>query len=329
MSIYSHNLSDYNISFNNLSDTLVCILDYNNNIWKSSITINDLHSGMLTTTKLMNLIKLNSQKIQPNYSINIEFTENKITSVNYLIMNISYSNEFIEFDEKIYFHQTTTFDESKQLQIIQQQKIQISNLIEIITKLENKIDEIENNQYMNLFGYIMSEKFYFLTLKEQIEKSKINTHNNSLHYISINVPKNIEHITIEITSNKHNHVDGFGAMGMYQHTTMEVKIMIKNFSFMECDIGNNVIGQFNGSCEQDIQEIKITDALENFGSLLKFVNLKKMIIECSGNTYNEYIIKAIVKFLEINILKKNVKIESNSNQLYNEFIQKGYIIKIT
>ena len=154
--MYSINLSGCGIDFNNLTDSLECVLDYNGIIWKSKITQSDLNSGMINLLKLMNLIKMNIPDVKPGYAIKLEFVENQRTNTNYLVMNIGYSNELIEFEEKIYFRQANIVDETLknqqiiQSQIIQSQKIsqqqkQIDDLTLVIRRLEQKINELEFN----------------------------------------------------------------------------------------------------------------------------------------------------------------------------------------
>lgn len=140
METYSSNLLDYSIRLNNLNDYLICELDYNGIGWRSKITPNDLTSNMINLQKLMTIIKSNKEKIQPNYDINFDLIANPRTNSSHLIMEIKFSNEFIDFKEKIIFTQSNTIDEAKEEKLNQ---MIISQKREI-DMMKIKIEELEN-----------------------------------------------------------------------------------------------------------------------------------------------------------------------------------------
>lgn len=319
--MYSTNLTDYKINFNNLTDSLECVLNHNGIIWKSKITQSDLNSGMISLSKLMNLVKMNIPEVKPDYVIKLELVENQRTNTNYLVMNIGYSNELIEFEEKIYFRQANTIEEAhRNQQIIQEQKIsqqqkQIDDLVLIIKRLEQKINELEDNQYITIFmTSIMRSR-----IPHPHTYCLVNNRGNKVYgekVYSFDVPKNVNFVEIEIFK-------------CQVQTPLEYQyiIKIKKFSFMDGDFQNLIIGFLNSNHGYDKFEIVPNTELER---ILKFINLKKIIIffKCADNMYNQpmvqQIAKSIVNFLETHLLKKFISIEINHNQLFNELKTKNY-----
>jgi hypothetical protein len=176
-------LSDYNISLNNLNDTLVCILEYSNYIYESRISQSELKSGLVTLQKLQNIIRSNSKVIQPHYVINIESTRNNQTCSNHLIMHISYSSDFFDFEETIFFKEKSALVQTdneiarlNQIIIEQQQKINIiEQRLSNIESLESRLNELEYNKliYPNIEGTTfygpISRNGHILTLSDDYD----------------------------------------------------------------------------------------------------------------------------------------------------------------
>jgi hypothetical protein len=217
--LYSPYLPDYMILFNNLADKLICTLDFNGNLWESKITQNDLTSQMINLTKLTNIIKQNSQKVSPNYLIQLELVPSHQTNSHNLILQIKYSYEFIEWEEKIIFKQKNTLDEAtqsnqnailsrqqKQIDVLvetnSRQQKQIDMLLEVIGDLKNKINELEEtNQFYTMYDdWNQGIHRQILINGKTIKGTSVNV-NGTNSYIPINLPKNIQCVNIIINSN--------------------------------------------------------------------------------------------------------------------------------
>lgn len=145
----------YSITIENYQTSLYCILIFDEKKYEARITIDDLKSGVVSINKLQNILKLNSQIVHPNYTIEFESKINNSNLVNYLILKIIYSDDFIDWDEKIYFTQSDDLkresDNIRELKYcVESQQVQINNLKHINSKYEslihnltNRIDELE------------------------------------------------------------------------------------------------------------------------------------------------------------------------------------------
>lgn len=162
--------------------------------------------------------------------------------------------------------------------------------------MEQKIDELEDNQYMTMYGYIYDNEL--MNIWSYSIGTGFHRHKN-IYYC--NVPKNVDFAEIEIKSN----VLSYGVSTL---------ITLKKFSFMDCDFSQchcGKIASLSSECGHDKYEMKhmYNKQLER---ILKFINLKKIIINCEGNMYNQPVVQSIVNFLESHLLKKSIPIEINN-----------------
>lgn len=106
--LYSINLHDYVVSFENLdSNSVVCVLDYNGHLWESILTPDILTSNAINLNRLVNIIKLNSINSLPNYSIELQYNQKNKKSPN-LLMVLRYSADYVDWTELIIFVQKST-----------------------------------------------------------------------------------------------------------------------------------------------------------------------------------------------------------------------------
>lgn len=327
---HSLKLSDYDISFNNLTDKLVCVLDYNGIKWVSDISQQDLRSGMINLTKLMSMIKLNSLQTQPNYSTNIELVENSRTSNTFLVLTVGYSNELIEFEEKIYFRQSNTTNDalqSRQNQIILEQ----GKRIEL---LEKKINDLESNQIYtvcdkniihtyneeticwyndNEHNYLGREHSYlFYNTKELIENNKIFNIPNIHSFFDFSpnnfITKNVDYVKIIF------HGYNFDLGGDYIHFIWSFNISIpgilrtnyQNIPNLTC-FKKNKVGMIGSVEKYDFD--KVFDNYKSLIYFIKFLNVKKLIIQCEGNDFNASHTEMLMKFLQENIFVGEKRVE--------------------
>lgn len=195
---YPYNLSDYNVSLNNHIDWLSIELCYDETLFKAKITQNDLKSGLVTLDKLANIIRINSKQTQPNYFLNLTSHYNQRTNLNTLVLNINYSNEFIDFQESIYFYQViyfyqaNTYDDAKFTkynQIIQTQNNRIEKLENTIGEMNEKIEKLEKQ--IICICEIETER------RLEIErKNKLEIHKFDFGAGIVLVPKKINKMTI-------------------------------------------------------------------------------------------------------------------------------------
>lgn len=170
-----HNLSDCNITYNNYGDFLLYELDFNDVLYKAKITQTDLKSGFVDLKKLSNIIQLNSKQTLPNYSINLISTKNT-SDQNILILQISYSNEFIEFDEQINFYPAVSIEETnldKYNDLIKLQEKKIKQQEEKIISLEKRLGDIEKNQFIVLQEIGIEPGFHYKNVSKNIDKLEI------------------------------------------------------------------------------------------------------------------------------------------------------------
>jgi hypothetical protein len=308
-SVYSSNLTDYNISFENLADYIICTLEYNGIVWKSKITSDDLRSGMINPTKLMNIIQSNKQTINPNYSFGIEQKYNSRTNANYLELSISYFNEFIDFEEIIYFTQANTLDEATKINqnlVIAKQQNQIDRMEKIIEKLENKINQLENNKSMTLYGcdicasyiprntvyghYVTGDKKTYCNTNENEVRRLIENYGHNSHLLENLVPsmipictftKNVEsmHIGFKFLTNRYANIDEVNVNNF----------VIEKLSFnpFECSLnfydpilvldGKNTDWTF---CEKNYN-------MKTFETMLEFIVLNKLIVRFNYPEFNK------------------------------------------
>ena len=97
MELLPRDLTSYNITIINNPDNLICELEYESKIFYSEISTGDLKSGLVSLTKLSDIIKSNSKQTQPNFTIWLDLILNDTSNTKYLVLTISFSFEFIEF----------------------------------------------------------------------------------------------------------------------------------------------------------------------------------------------------------------------------------------
>lgn len=310
---YSSNLADYDISFNNLTDKLVCVLDYNGLKWVSNISQEDLRSGMINLNKLMNVIKLNSPKTQPNYLINIELVNNERTFTTYLVLTIGYSNELIDFEEKIYFRQSNTTDDavqSRQNQIILQQEKRIE-------MLEKKINDLENKPFADFIPiYIRSDNnknIYIVDILDYLPCIDfINVFSRKCFIINYLLPKNINCINLSVALGKSD--------SMFYFRIYNISLW---FNDINLNFNNPILSQ-NVDRNKDLK-LEFHNSGIPFKSIFNFINLKKITINCNVNSNDNFLSENIVNFLVNNIIfDTSTIIEVNNNDIINLFLKKGY-----
>lgn len=307
-SVYSTNLTDYNISFENLADYIICTLEYNGIVWKSKITSDDLRSGMINPTKLMNIIQSNKQTINPNYSFGIEQKYNSRTNANYLELSISYFNEFIDFEEVIYFTQANTLDEATKINqnsVIAKQQNQIDRMEKIIERLENKIVQLENNKSMTIYGSNINSKHcirknivigHYVTGDEKIycnlNKVMIDNIKNKysscsdvrFNFVNFMTPlftftKNVEsmHIGFKFITNYHADIDEVNVNNFViekiSFTPFEHSLMFHNpnYDYESSDLS---------FCEKNYN-------MKTFETMLEFIVLNKLIVQFNYPEFNK------------------------------------------
>lgn len=156
MELLPRDLTSYNITIINNPDNLICELEYESKIFYSEISTGDLKSGLVSLTKLSDIIKSNSKQTQPNFTIWLDLILNDTSNTKYLVLTISFSFEFIEFEEKINFREkyvilSNSMQTNKLEQIVKSQseeitqlKNTISQMSKLMSRLENKIDKFDN-----------------------------------------------------------------------------------------------------------------------------------------------------------------------------------------
>lgn len=294
-------LSAYNITINNNQDTIICELEYKSKIFYSEIYPTDLKSGMVSLIKLANIIKSNSKQIHPNFTIWMDLIQNDKTNINYLVLNINFCSEFIEFDEKIYFREKRLLLNEKEFntkleQVVKSQNdkiIQLENNIsqmsDIIKRLENKLDKIETEQhyYYDVFHYV----------------------NNNRININPYIPKNIDEIIIDVVDLNISRI----YISYHDFLQKEIKnIQITNLNILHYfrtkkillldtpKIDDSSLKTFFDTYLKDKNDFNIDEIkTNNYGLiniLIKYTNYNKLIIKY----YNNYDYKAIKTHCETN-----------------------------
>jgi hypothetical protein len=105
MDLLPTELSDYVIKLNNQDDILMCELEYGSKLFYSQITLTDLKSGLVSLSKLSNIIKSNCKQIQPGFTIWFESVKVERSDSNYLVLNIIFSGpkKYIKLKKFNYF----------------------------------------------------------------------------------------------------------------------------------------------------------------------------------------------------------------------------------
>lgn len=278
--IYSPNLSDYIIELDENPNLLKCTLKYNGFMWIGKIKNSDLSCQLINLVKLANIIKLNSHSIDKHYSIWLELEINNNANSKMLKLNIQYSNEFIEWEEKIIFEQLNTLENSLKNSfdlIISNQQKQIDKLSNLIEQLQNKINNLEqSNQYFITWHYELHISVYY---------DCYSSRDNNLIYI----PKNIDCVVIKFKSN------------MYSQTQFQIAIELELIVGEKLRFDMNCY-TFNGHIGLDEYSFDLQQRTNEF---LEFIKFKKIIINCEGTLYNNSVKLSIVNFINSKIIKFN------------------------
>lgn len=350
MTTYSSNLHDYLIKLDNLDEYLICELKYNEIVWKSKITLDDLTSNMINLQKLMTIIKLNKEKIQPNYNIVLDLITNPKTNSSHLVMTIEFSNEFIDFTEKIVFTQTNITDEVKEQKLNQ---IIISQKREIDV-MKKKIEELENRP---LIGYIKSIERLYGDLSTFLQNIKNKTLDEKL----------LQHLTRNNYQkwdiyNKCGHMHNFHSLEyniysfLINNNLDEIKIFFGgiNISYNTTTTDSNTLYKFwlfsfnfqtfGQKFEQDIMmapRLKSEHNEQNaydfyqfekfFGYFietyyfLKYCKVKKLTIECTGDDFGNPHSIFLFNWIVNNFSSTNVfdEIEFLNNLPLDNFMNSG------
>jgi len=307
-----YNFKDLNLSINNLTDKLICSCEYENEIYETEITINDLHSEFITLSKLQNIFTINNTKIQNGYKINLDKMYNNIGNINYLVLSIDYSNEFIDFNEKIYFKQKgTTYDI-----IIQKQNKKIN-------ELENKIKQLENDKYYTIFRSIISSSnsatFLIHHNVEYLNLCFVNANNNVFKFMII-IPSFHNSINYEYFELIYNiDCDKFNVECLFDKSIDMVK---KNFYDILLKIN---IYKFNVHIDKTCDESNILIIIKNILNKIIFSNNKITTISIDNkNLYEDLQIKTYCNQNKISLVYvvSNANCISNANLILNTRIVK-------
>ena len=141
----------YDINVENLGSHLFCSINYSGKNWECNISLDKLRSDMLSLLKLQNILKSHKTIMQnPHYQFKFEINKNERTSIKHLILHIVFTDDYIDWEEKIYFREKCIVEqemiENNLLkQQVQTQQKQIEKLENIIRNLEKRLDIVENN----------------------------------------------------------------------------------------------------------------------------------------------------------------------------------------
>lgn len=181
-----------NIKLENLGSHLFCSITYSGKNWECNISSDELRSGMLSLLKLQNILKSYETIIQnPHYQFKFEIYENERTCTKHLILHIVFSDDYIDWEEKIYFREKCIVEqeivENNLLkQQVQIQQKQIEKLENIIQNLEKRLDIVEKD--------ILIEVIY----------NDVN-YSNEIRKL---LPKKMDKLRIYETDNVHNRLYG-------------------------------------------------------------------------------------------------------------------------
>lgn len=233
------NYSNYVITIENFGSSLICSLDYAGKKWESKITQDDLKSGVVSLIKLQNILK-SYQTIRQNSQCQFKFEQinNQRTGIKHMILHIVYSDDFIDWEEKIYFREKCQIEDDIQenlllKQLVQTQQNKIGRLENIIEKMEKRLDVLEKDSLIN-FSY----------------------YSNTGTSISKLLPKKINNLTVcfggHSTSLSFNGCDAFLKNKQYLHLynysevnkhlyreTSSYNTCIQEFDFNEISIKSN------------------------------------------------------------------------------------------
>lgn len=197
------------LNHNKCQNILICEISYNDYTFCSEISESDLESGLIDLSKLANIINLNSKQTQPNFNIWLDIYLSNTNEI-YLVLNINFSNVFIDFEEKFYFKQKNIISSkitntNIELEKIVEKNIELEKIVEsqaqeilqlsntignmglIIEAIGNKFDKIIDIININ-FNKIESEKCYSLK-----------TYVNNIDFVHCMIPKKIN--KMELTCN--------------------------------------------------------------------------------------------------------------------------------
>jgi hypothetical protein len=93
-------LKDYTIYFDKSDNNfLICDLKHNNSgsIYRCYLTFNSFTSNILNINNIENIIRINSNRTQNFYTIEIKSDNDK------LLLTISYLNDFLDYEETFIF----------------------------------------------------------------------------------------------------------------------------------------------------------------------------------------------------------------------------------
>jgi hypothetical protein len=332
MDTFPRDLQSYNLKLNNNIDILICELEYESKIFYSEISTSDLKSGLVSLTKLSNIIKSNHRQTQPDFTIWLDLIpiSNERTNTNNLVLNIIFSSEFIEFEEKIYFREKSILlnnveknvkleqlvkSQSEDIKQLKNTILQMSNIIE---RLENRLDKLVSEQY-----YIIPKNSNELNsipkiVNELILKS-ICDPNNTMNFLFCAV-FNYEYMfckcdyQYKLPLNCDNFVDNFGRT--FYHPRRE-----KHIRFINC-----------GGYEED--EITYNNRLKEFKlnmyyevlSVFLFFDIKKLTLKINDENISLLDkIKTSKAFINFYLGKKKdfvvEEIQIDNNQLVNTLIK--------
>lgn len=141
--------SSPNIKVENLGSHLFCSINYSGKIYECKISVDELHSGMMSLLKLQNILKSYETIIQnPHYQFKFEIHENERTSTKHLILHIVFSDDYIDWEEKIYFREKCIIEQEEAENNLLKQQVQMQQ--KQIEKMENIIQNLEKDITINL-----------------------------------------------------------------------------------------------------------------------------------------------------------------------------------
>ncbi len=194
MEVLSEELTSYKITTNITQNILECWLEYGSKVFYTEVYSSDLQTGLVSLSKLENIIKANSKQIQPYFTIWLDLILCEISNSNNLVLNILFSNEFVEFEEKIYFKEKQILlnELEPNSELESNSKLEPNNKLEQIIKLQNeKINQFENT--------IIKMNEIVEKLKTQVEKlesEQCYQMVGGLFNFSEYIPKNINVVTL-------------------------------------------------------------------------------------------------------------------------------------
>lgn len=273
-----------NIKVENLGSHLFCSINYLGKNYECKISVDELHSGMMSLLKLQNILKSYETIIQnPHYQFKFEIHENERTSTKHLILHIVFSDDYIDWEEKIYFREKCIVEQEEVennllKQQVQMQQKQIEKLENIIQNLVKRLDIVENDILINFKYFDIGCRNVEVMIPKKVNQLNFNMRDNyrSLDFITGNHMINYTRFETSSKIFSYNKITDFGKKLAEFDCDKIVLYYSIDYNFLDYYLSykKNVFIVNTIEVNKGLNDVSLKQYLD---VLVKYANYKKLI----------------------------------------------------